>query len=150
MIAKNLMKREYIEKIPISEIYCKGNAESAMHRLVLSYQSVMAQQDSWKYTHNLPEQAYSHVYLIKYIAAAFAFERYKLQYENTPISIDDYSVPLNNLLDLNEHFTSTSYSMRRALFYLNQYHLSNDKPTFCFLGDVESFQQYFVRVFMNS
>jgi hypothetical protein len=45
-----------------------------MHKVVNQYEEIMTNIDvNRSYSLNLRNQAYSHVYLIKYLAAAFAF-----------------------------------------------------------------------------
>ena len=92
---------------------------------------------------HLITQSYSHVYLVKYIAAAFAFERYRRLKAGTSLSLDEYAPPLNNLENLNDFFSSMSYSMRRALVYLNNYWVNMKKKTkFCQLDSKSNFSRY--------
>lgn len=65
--------------------------------------------------YHLSMELYSHLYLIKIIAATFAFEKYKVVKKNTVYNVNKYRISFEKSLALYMHFTSMSINMRNAL-----------------------------------
>jgi len=80
--------------------------------VVNNYEKIMTANISGSYGMKLSNQVISHVYLIKYIAAAISFERAKL---NSQLYLNKYRLDLDDVLVLYNQFTSLCFNARAAM-----------------------------------
>ena len=96
-------------------------------------------------------EMFSHIYLIKIIAASFAFEKYKALNKQTPFNVNNYRISLDHLSSIYDYFTSMSGAMRIALDNMMKYaQKHSDKAVLFKLGDAKSYSTYFGTLFDNN
>ena len=134
--------------VKLNEVDCTCYKLSILHQVVEKYQKEMSnEQNKENLGMKLKNQAHCHIYLIKYIAAAIAFEVVKKQRKDKKSYLDAYKIPLpiNNLY---KQFYSSSYRARQALNAMLLYSQSRqDKQSiFALDGSNKTFYKYAVVV----